>query len=56
MEYTFKNNAGVEVIVQVDDEEAARKAAMAKLYGPKPDEAWLGKEWLGIGLDLVALR
>jgi hypothetical protein len=57
MEYTFKNNIGLEVTVMADDEESARKAAMVALYhSEKPDEAWLGKEWLGHGLDLVAMR
>ncbi len=54
-EYAFKNNAGVEVKVDANDEAHARKLAMVELHGPKTyrDTLLFGKEpWQGHGLYL----
>ena len=56
MEYTFKNNIGLEVIVTADSEDEARAKAMTKLWGPAPDPDLGIKKYHGRGLDLVALR
>lgn len=56
MEYTFKNNVGIEVIVIANNEDDARKEAMTKLWGPAPDFDLGIVDYHGKGLDLIALR